>query len=248
VKAAPDDQLRLLDLQALDTSLDRLAHRRRTLPELAAVAELEERVNRLADDVVLLETEDSDLAREQSKVDADVDLVRSRMDRDQKRLDAGQVSSPRELEILQSEIESLHRRQGDLEDAELEVMEQREVVQRRLKELRAERETALGQLSETEQRRDLTFAEIDAEVEKATQQRTELAAGLPDDLLALYEKVRAASSGIGAAALHRGRCEGCHLQLNTTDLNRLRDAPDDDIVRCEECRRILVRTAESGLA
>ena len=76
---------------------------------------------------------------------------------------------------------------------------------------------------------------------------TELAATLPTDLLDLYEKLRASSGGIGAAALHRGRCEGCHLQLNTTDLNNLRDAPPDDVVRCEECRRILVRTAESGL-
>ena len=92
-----------------------------------------------------------------------------------------------------------------------------------------------------------TFAEIDAEAEKTTVQRGELAVSLPDDLLALYEKVRSASSGIGAAALHRGRCEGCHLQLNTTDLNRLRDAPEDEVLRCDECRRILVRTAESGL-
>lgn len=247
MKAEPDDQLRLLDLQSLDTALDRLAHRRRTLPELAAADELAARVARLGDDVVLLQTEDSDLGREQSKIDADVEVVRSRMERDRQRLDAGQVSSPRELENLQSEIESLHRRQGDLEDAELEIMEKREVVQRRLNELVAEREQVALQLAETEQRRDATFAEIDAESEKTTQQRAELSAGLPAELLALYEKVRTSSAGVGAAALHRGRCEGCHLQLNTTDLNRLRDAPADDVARCEECRRILVRTAESGL-
>ena len=247
MKAAPDDQLRLLDLQALDSALDRLAHRRRTLPELAAVDELQTRVDRLADDVVLLQTEDADLGREQSKIDADVDVVRSRMAKDQQRLDTGQVSSPRELENLQSEIESLHRRQGDLEDAELEIMEKREVVQQRLAEVVAERERVALELAETEQRRDATFAEIDAESEKATQQRAELAVGIDAELLALYEKVRASSSGVGAAALHRGRCEGCHLQLNTTDLNRLRDAPADEVVRCEECRRILVRTAESGL-
>lgn len=247
MNAAPDDQLRLLDLQSLDTALDRLGHRRRTLPEIAAADELSARVDRLADDVVLLQTEDTDLGREQAKIDNDVEVVRSRMTRDQQRLDAGQVSSPRELENLQSEIESLHRRQGDLEDAELEIMEQREVVQRRLGEVAAERERVALELAETEQRRDATFAEIDAEAEKTTQQRAELAAGIPADLLALYEKVRAASAGVGAAALHRGRCEGCHLQLNTTDLNRLRDAPADEVVRCEECRRILVRTAESGL-
>lgn len=247
MNAAPADQLRLLDLQALDSALDRLTHRRRTLPELAEVDELAARNTRLADDIVLIETEDSDLGREQSKIDADVDVVRGRMDKDQQRLDAGQVSSPRELENLQSEIESLKRRQSDLEDAELEVMERREAVQRRLSELRTEQSDVSVALADAESRRDAAFAEIDAEAEKTTVQRGELAVTLPADLLALYEKVRASSSGIGAAALHRGRCEGCHLQLNTTDLNRLRDAPEDEVLRCEECRRILVRTAESGL-
>ena len=247
MKAAPDDQLRLLDLQALDTALDRLVHRRRTLPEIEQAAELEARITQLADDVVLVETEDSDLGREQSKLEADIDLVRSRQLKDQQRLDAGQVSSPRELENLQSEIESLRKRQGDLEDEELEIMERREVVQKRLQELRDEREQLIATLGSTEQRRDATFAEIDAETEKTGQQRAELSAAMPDELMALYEKVRAASSGVGAAALHRGRCEGCHLQLNTTDLNHLREAPEDEVVRCEACRRILVRTAESGL-
>jgi uncharacterized protein len=247
VKAAPDDQLRLLDLQALDSTLDRLSHRRRTLSEIAEVEDLERRLARLADDAVLLETEDSDLGREQSKIDADVDQVRTRMQRDQQRLDAGQVGSPKELENLQHEIESLHRRQSELEDVELEVMEKREVVQGRLDEVRREREQTALTLSETEQRRDTTWAEIDAEVDKTTTQRAELAATLPSDLVDLYEKVRGSSAGVGAAALRRAQCEGCHLQLNTTDLNRIREADADEVLRCEECRRILVRTADSGL-
>ena len=247
MKAAPDDQLRLLDLQALDSALDRLAHRRRTLPELEQITGLEARITQIGDDIVLVETEDSDLGREQSKMEGDIDVVRTRMQKDQQRLDAGQVSSPRELENLQSEIESLKKRQGDLEDEELEIMEKREVVQTRLQELRDERAQLQTTLAEAVHRRDAAFTEIDADNDKTTQQRGELATTLPDELLALYEKVRAASGGVGAAALHRGRCEGCHLQLNTTDLNRVRDAPADDVVRCEECRRILVRTAESGL-
>jgi predicted nucleic acid-binding Zn-ribbon protein len=247
VNAAPDDQLRLLDLQGLDTALDRLAHRRRTLPEIEQIETMQARLTRLADDIVLLETEDSDLAREQSKVDADVDQVRTRMQRDQQRLDTGQVGSPRELENLQHEIESLKKRQSDLEDVELEVMEKREVVQTRTDELRREKEQVALSLAEAEQRRDSTWAEIDAETDKTRTQRSELAATLPDDLVALYEKVRSSSAGVGAAALHRGRCEGCHLQLNTTDLNRIREAPADEVLRCEECRRILVRTADSGL-
>jgi predicted nucleic acid-binding Zn-ribbon protein len=247
VKAAPDDQLRLLDLQALDSTLDRLSHRRKTLPELEQIEQAEDRQARLGDDIVLVETEDSDLGREQSKLEADIDQVRTRMQRDQQRLDAGQVGSPRELENLQHEIESLKKRQSDLEDDELEIMEKREVVQARLAELREEREQLGGTIAEAEQRRDAAFAEIAAETEKAGAQRAETVAGLPAELVALYDKLRASSGGVGAAALHQGRCEGCHLQLNTTDINRIREAPEDEVLRCEECRRILVRTAESGL-
>jgi predicted nucleic acid-binding Zn-ribbon protein len=247
VNADPQDQLRLLDVQGLDSTIDRLAHRRAALPELAQIETLEVRSREIDDDVVRAETEDSDLGREQAKVDADVEIVRGRMTRDQQRLDSGQVGSPKELENLQSEIESLHRRQSELEDAELEVMEQRETLQLRIKELQVEQEQLGTSLAAAEQQRDATFAEIDAEAEKSTSQRQELAATLPDDLLALYEKLRVSSGGIGAAALHRGRCEGCHLQLNTTELNQLRDAPPEDVARCDECRRILIRTDESGL-
>jgi predicted nucleic acid-binding Zn-ribbon protein len=247
VKAAAADQLRLLDVQALDATIDRLAHRRATLPELEQLEALHARDAAIGDDIVRAETEDSDLGREQAKVDTDVEIVRGRMERDQKRLDAGQVSSPKELENLQSEIESLHRRQAELEDVELEVMEQRETIELRLKELHAEQEQLAASIATATASRDAAWSEIDAETEKSKTQRQELAASLPEDLTALYEKLRASSGGVGAAALHRGRCEGCHLQLNTTDLNAIKDAPEDDVIRCEECRRILIRTAESGL-
>jgi predicted nucleic acid-binding Zn-ribbon protein len=247
VKAAPDDQLRLLDVQELDSTIDRLEHRRATLPEHAEIEELQSRKGALGDDVVRAETEDSDLGREQAKVDTDVEQVRARMQRDQQRLDSGQVGSPKELENLQSEIESLHRRQTELEDAELEVMEQREQVQTRLSGLKDELAGVDASLLEATSRRDTALAEIAAESEKAAAQRAETAASLPGDLVDLYDKLRVTSGGVGAAALHRGQCQGCHLQLNTTDLNRIRDAEPDEVVRCEECRRILVRTAESGI-
>ena len=247
MNAAPDDQLRLLDVQDLDSTMDRLAHRRSTLPEHEEIERLQERRTALADDIVRAETEDSDLGREQAKVDVDVEQVRARMTRDQQRLDSGQVGSPKELENLQHEIESLHRRQTELEDAELEVMEQRETVQAQLKGLQEELASIESGIADATGRRDAAFAEIDAESEKARAQRAEVAATVPDDLLALYTKLRDSSGGVGAAALRRGQCEGCHLQLNTTDLNRIREADADEVVRCEECRRILIRTADSGL-
>jgi predicted nucleic acid-binding Zn-ribbon protein len=247
VKVAPEAQLRLLDLQELDTALDRLTHRRRTLPELAEIAHAEERLGGFHDALVAAQTEISDIDREQKKAEQDVDQVRARADRDQKRLDSGQVSSARDLENLQSEIVSLQRRQADLEEIVLEVMERRENAEARLSAVQADKETGDTALTELARRRDAAYREIDGEAELARAARAEVVTDIPDDLLKLYQKLREQNRGVAATALLRAQCQGCHLQLNTVELNSIRAAAKDDVIRCEECRRILVRTRESGL-
>ncbi|HEY6274918.1 MAG TPA: C4-type zinc ribbon domain-containing protein [Streptosporangiaceae bacterium] len=246
MKASPEAQLRLLELADLDAELSRLDHRRRGLPELAEYQRIEARDGELRDELTTLEAQESDLKREQAKAEADVEQVRSRVVRDQGRLDAGQVSSPRELENLQSEIASLGRRQSDLEDAVLDVMERREQAERRRDALTAERGELARQREDVGARRDAALAEIGEQADKAAGLRAGVAAEVPADLLELYDKLRA-QHGVGAAMLRGGRCEGCHLSLNAVDLASYRAADPDEVLRCEECRRILVRTAESGL-
>jgi hypothetical protein len=246
VKASPEAQQRLLELADADAELLRLDHRQRNLPETQELQRLQARESELRDGIAAVAAEESDLGREQSKAEADVEQVRSRVGRDQQRLDAGQVSSPRELENLQSEIASLHRRQTDLEEVVLDVMERLEAVQNRHQSLTAERTALDGGLSDATARRDTVVAEIAEQAEKVGGQRDGIAGNVPGELLALYDRLRA-QHGVGAAALRAGRCEGCHLSLNTVDLNRIRAAAPDEVLRCEECRRILVRTAESGL-
>jgi uncharacterized protein len=247
VKASPEAQLRLLELADLDAELGRLEHRRRGLPEHAELSHLEQRERELRDEIAALEAREGDLRREQGKADADVEQVRSRIGRDRTRLDAGQVSSPRELENLQSEIASLIRRQSDLEDVELEVMERLEAAQARLKEAAAERASTAADLQAVKGRRDIALAELAELSGKASDRRAVVIAEEPADLIDLYERLRVQHGGVGAAALRRGQCQGCHLSLNTVDLNAIRAAAPDEVVRCEECRRILVRTDESGL-
>lgn len=247
MKASPEAQLRLLELAELDAELTRLEHRRRTLPEHAELDRLEQRDAELRDTVATLEAEQGDLKRAQAKAEADVEQVRGRIERDRKRLDAGQVASPRELEDLQSEIESLHRRQGDLEEIVLDLMERRETAQGKYQAAQAEMAQAASEREAAAVRRGAALAELGEQVGKASDRRAAVAGQEPPDLLALYERLRAQHNGIGAAALRRGRCEGCHLSLNTVDLNTIRAADPDEVLRCEECRRILVRTAESGL-
>ena len=247
MNAAPEVQLRLLDVQSHDSAVDRLAQRRRTLPELAQIESLDARLDTLRDEIVAAETELSDLAREQRKVENDVDMVRVRIARDQQRLDSGAVASPRELENLQHELGSLGHRQSDLEDQVLEVMEQGEQIDIRLRALRAEQQELTATRTTALERRDAAWAEIDADSERTAKERDALAVDLPADLGALYEKIRAGSGGIGAAALARGQCGGCRLTLSPVDLGAMRKAPPEEVLRCEECRRILVRTPESGL-
>ncbi|MEU5882296.1 C4-type zinc ribbon domain-containing protein [Spirillospora sp. NPDC047279] len=247
MKAASEAQQRLIDLQELDTALDRLAHRRRTLPELADIERLESRLTELRDAIVAAETEVGDLDREQKKAEQDVDQVRSRADRDQKRLDSGQVTSAKDLSSLQAELASLQRRQSDLEEVVLEIMERREEADSKVGRLRAEQGTAQEELATAGGRRDEAQQKIDEEAGMTSTARTTVAKDVPDELLALYEKLRGQFGGVGAAKLYRGACQGCHLALNTVDLNRIRAADADEVIRCEECRRILIRTPESGL-
>ncbi|MCF3962507.1 zinc ribbon domain-containing protein [Streptomyces fuscigenes] len=247
MNAAPADQLRLLDVQALDVRLSQLDHRRSALPEHAELEALAKDTAQLRDLLVAAQTEESDTAREQTKAEQDVDQVRQRAARDQQRLDSGAVTSPKDLENLQREIASLARRQGDLEDVVLDVMERRESAQERVGELTGRLGGLATATEEAASRRDSATEGIDAEVAGLTKEREAVAASVPADLLKLYEKLRAQQDGVGAARLYQRRCEGCQLELNITELNDVRAAAADTVVRCENCRRILVRTAESGL-
>jgi predicted nucleic acid-binding Zn-ribbon protein len=247
MKASPEAQLRLLELADLDAELTRLEHRRASLPEHAELAELEHRDRALRDELAELEARAGDLGREQRKAEADVDQVRTRIERDRGRLDSGQVSSPRELENLQSEIESLRRRQADLEEIVLDVMERLEAAQARQAAAAAERSDLADEVRAVTTRRDAALAALTEESGKASDRRVSVVADEPAELVELYEQLRGRHAGVGAAALRRGRCEGCHLVLNTVDLNAIRAADPDEVLRCEECRRILVRTTDSGL-
>lgn len=247
MKASPEAQLRLLELADLDTELARLAHRRRGLPENAELDRLAARGAEVRDEMTRADTELSDLDREQARAERDVEQVRVRIDRDQQRLDAGKVSNARELESLQSEIASLRRRQSDLEEVVLELMERREAAQTRRDAAEAGTGAVAAETAKVTSRRDAALAEISEQESKSSSARASVAAGVPAELLALYDRVRVQVGGRGAAMLRRGKCEGCNVSLSTAELNEIRAAAPDEVVRHEECRRILIRTGESGI-
>ena len=234
-------------MQVLDFRADQLRHQRKTLPEIAEIAELTARrgslVDRARDAQILVD----DLTAQQAKADADVEQVRTRRDRDRQRMDAGQISNPKDLERMQHELVTLERRILALEDAELEVMERLEEAQSTLASLTAEVAAADERLKVLVAERDRKTGDLDEQLGEVAAERQQLVAEMPGELLTLYERLRAAKGGVGAAELRARQCGGCRLTLDNAELAVLRAAPPDEVLRCEECQRILVRTAESGL-
>jgi predicted nucleic acid-binding Zn-ribbon protein len=239
--------LTLLEVQSKDSALAQLAHRRTTLPEHERIAALTAEASELSGRQVEAETEVGDLERAQRKFDAEVEQVRQRRVRDEDRMSSGAITNPKDLASLQHELGALDRRISTLEDEELEIMEQLEEAQGRLASVTNDVERVKSDLEQTTAARDAAIADLDSEAAVVRIARDGLASGLPADLTALYDKVRGQHSGLGAAALRARRCEGCRLEINGADLRELAGKPDDEVLRCPECSRILVRTAESGL-
>ncbi|NDC52199.1 MAG: hypothetical protein EBZ66_03455 [Actinobacteria bacterium] len=240
MKSTKAAQERLLALQSLDSSLIQLEHRLKNLPVIKLLDEKVIAHATARDLCIAAETEKNDIKHELSRSEVDVEQVVSRIERDQKRLEAGQ-GTPKELEQLQHELVSLEKRRSELEEVELEVMMRIDGLDSRINALASERDALDKEIASLRVEKEQAISEIESMMKKTEQDRSELASSVEPELLALYEKVRGSADGIGAARLHNGQCEGCHLALNAAEVTRLKALPDDEVVRCEECRRILIR-------
>ncbi len=242
MKAAPSDQLQILDIQRMDFAVATLLNKLAALPE---IAELQARTARLAlvrDLAVAAETQISDIKRELLRSEADVEQVSARIERDEKRLSDGSAS-PKELEKLQHEVQTLLARRSELEEVELEIMLRIDSVKERLEELRAEEANLKSASEEILGRKVAASEEIELEIASLTEERKAIASTVDGALLDLYEKIRS-NDGTGAAAIRDGKCDGCHLSINSVELGRIKTLASDEVVRCEECRCILVRGAK----
>lgn len=235
------DQHRLLEVQALDTRAQQLEHARRTHPLRAKIAEIEDRLGEAEMAVSAARIAVGDTRRELTKAEVDVEQVRTRAERDQTRMQAG--GSAKDVQALSGELESLARRTEALEEIELEVMERLEAREAELAEATATHERLTADLASAERELASAISVLDSEATTVTAERAEKAAGLDAGLMALYDRLRGQLGGLGVAALRGRTCEGCRLELNPSDVAHLTAAPPEQVVRCEECGRILVRGA-----
>ena len=230
----------LLELQTRDTAIDRLRHRRDTLPERAALESVRTELSTGGTRLAEVTAQRDEVAREEQRFDDEARSLEDKAAEVERRLYSGEVSSPRELQALQADVEQLRRHRRGLEDRELEVMERRETfdtdvnaLEGRVRELESEAEHMNTALSAVE-------AEIDAELSGERVARDEIAGTVDADLLDDYERCRERARGMGAARLNGNTCQGCHLAIPSVEAERIRKSPPGTVAHCDNCGCILV--------
>ena len=230
----------LLVVQEHDSAADRLRHRRETLPEQARLSEVEQAIAALEASAADVGERRDDVVRRQQRHEDELASVEGKIGEVDRRLYSGAVAAPRELQALQADVASLKRHRSDIEDRVLEAMQDREPLDSEVAKLQAERVTLENEAEQLRQAIAAQTQEIDADLATELEARAAAAAGVPEDLLSQYERLRTQQGGIGAARLVNGRCTGCHLTLPATELDRIRREAPDTVVLCDQCGRILV--------
>ena len=240
VKASVSDQRSILDIQKFDLQSATLRNKAATLPELAELSSTTIKQNNVRDLRIAAETELNDVKRELARAEGDVEQIVTRIERDEKRLASG-TGTPKELEQTQHELGTLGARRAELEEVELEIMMRVDSIYERITALKAEEAEHAAVIADLEIRKENALTILHNDLDAVAKDRAETVNGVAKELVDLYEKIRETTGGAGAAALSAGSCMGCNLSVNAVELKRMSELADDEVVRCEECRCILVR-------
>jgi predicted nucleic acid-binding Zn-ribbon protein len=232
----------LLALQDVDTAIDQQRHRRAQLPERAELATIDRDAAGLQGTISEVSAVRDEIAGRQARLEEELAATEQRAASVNRRLYGGQVSASRELQALSADVDALKARASALEDQVLEVMEEREPFEARLADLSGQlavlaerRAAAAGALAGGE-------AAIDEKLEELARQRSAAETSIPGDLHAVYDRLRGRLGGVAVARLVGTRCDGCHLTLPAVELDRIRRLPDSEVITCDQCGRILVRS------
>ena len=231
----------MLEVQAIDTKLDQLRHRHETLPEREALVAARSALVEAEAAVDATFAELHEVRAAQKHAEDEAATVEEKAKEVDRTLYGGTIKAAKELEAYQADLAMLKERQGVLEEEALEQMEQAEPLEEELGRRRTAVEAAEGALAEADAALVAAVGEVEAEIAEVESGRAAAADGLPAEVMEQYEMLRRGLQGVGAARLTGSRCEGCHLEIPSAELEAVRRAPDDSVVNCPDCGRILIR-------
>ncbi len=231
----------LLIVQDFDTTLDQLHHRHLHHPLREELAELEALLARQTAELDEVIAERNDVERDRKRIDDEVASVQARRDENEKKLYDGSVTATKDLLALQEESKHLGERQRSMEDDELELMEQLEGIQARVDAAAAVCEQTKQSITGTQTELAIALEEVGAQLAENATARADAVTAVPAELLTRYEQLRADMGGIAVARLVANSCTGCNLSLSAMAADRMKHLPDDAVVTCDSCGRILIR-------
>jgi uncharacterized protein len=231
----------LIELQAHDSALSQLHHRRGHLPEHTETSALHDTITRLTTESAASRDVHRSLSERMAKIESAVHELDAKISGVEATMFSGTITSPRELQGFEADIASLKKRRSELEDDELALIEEAEPLDAMLAEFDAKHAHAQSEIERLSLAIIAAQAEIDVDAARHVAERSALVATLDPPTVALYEATRAKNRGIGAAVLEHGTCMSCKITLPAIELDRIRHLPPDEMVRCEECSVIIVR-------
>ena len=240
MQASPEQQGLTLELQLLDNEIMQANTKLKSLPEIEQLLHIDKRIVTATDELATVKAESDQIALELRRGEVDVETVTDRIKKDEARLSSGNAT-PKELEQLQHEVATLRKRQEALEEIELEIMVRSEAITERTKILTTDLASLETLKAEINQRLTAASSEINTVITNKKSDREKVVVKIEKPLIDLYEKIRTASGGVAAAALVGNKCNGCNLAINAVEMERIKSLAKDELLRCEECRRILVR-------
>jgi predicted nucleic acid-binding Zn-ribbon protein len=229
---------RILELQELDTAIDRLDHRRELLEageELSAIRkEMEEADARLGE----IRLASDAVASESRRLEHEIETMNLKLEAEQKRMYDGSIANPKELEALQHEIASLKERRTRAEDDLLEQMVRKEDLDARGDEADKDANAARARAEDAGGDAVKELDQVGVDLAARHAEREAVVPAFDEELLELYDELRRSKHGVGAAAIVDGVCQACHEKLSAVELDRLQRT--EGVKRCEYCRRIVV--------
>jgi len=240
MQASPEQQSLIFELQLLDNEIMQANTKLKSLPEIEQLLHIDKRIVTATDELATVKAEADQIALELRRGEVDVETVTDRIKKDEARLSSGNAT-PKELEQLQHEVGTLKKRQEALEEIELEIMVRSEAITARTNTLTTDLASLETLKAEINQRLTTASGEINTVITNKQSDREKVVVKIEKPLIDLYEKIRTASGGVAAAALVGNKCNGCNLAINAVEMERIKSLAKDELLRCEECRRILVR-------
>jgi uncharacterized protein len=240
MQASPEQQSLIFELQLLDNEIMQANTKLKSLPEIEQLLHIDKRIVTATEELATVKAEADQIALELRRGEVDVETVTDRIKKDEARLSSGNAT-PKELEQLQHEVGTLKKRQETLEEIELEIMVRSEAITARTNTLTTDLASLETLKAEINQRLTAASNEINTVITNKKSDREKVVVKIEKPLIDLYEKIRTASGGVAAAALVGNKCNGCNLAINAVEMERIKSLAKDELLRCEECRRILVR-------